>query len=85
FGTGRIAPGTGILLAAPPRPSQPAILAASVTSTATGTFRATATGTGQGAISRANAITCPRGVPGGEASCSATADPHGQGLAIGGR
>ncbi len=85
FGTGRIAPGTGILLAAAPRPSQPAILAASVTYTANGTFRATATGTGQGAISRANAIACPRGVPGGEASCSATADPNGQGLAIGGR
>ena len=85
FGTGRIAPGTGILLAAAPRPSQPAILAASVTYTANGTFRATATGTGQGAISRANAISCPGGVPGGEATCTATADPSGQGLAIGGR
>jgi gamma-glutamyltranspeptidase/glutathione hydrolase len=85
FGTGRVAPGTGILLAAPPRASQPAILAASVTYTSNGTFRATTTGTGQGAVSRANAIACPGGVPGGEASCTATADPHGQGLAIGGR
>ncbi len=86
FGTGRIAPGTGILLAAAPRPSQPATLAATITYTTSGsTFHATTTGTGQGAISRANAITCPGGVPGGEASCTATADPSGQGLAIGGR
>ena len=34
---------------------------------------------------RANVISCPGGVPGGEASCSASADPRGQGLAIGGR
>ncbi len=86
FGTGRIAPGTGILLAAAPRPSQPATLAATVTYTTSGsTFHATTTGTGQGAISRANAIACPGGVPGGEASCTATADPSGQGLAVGGR
>ncbi len=85
FGNGRIAPGTGVLLAAPPRAGQPAPLAASITYTAGGTFRATATGTGRGAISRANAISCPGGVPGGEATCTATADPSGQGLAIGGR
>ena len=34
---------------------------------------------------RANAIVCFNGVPGGEASCTASVDPHGQGLAIGGR
>jgi gamma-glutamyltranspeptidase/glutathione hydrolase len=34
---------------------------------------------------RANIISCPGGVPGGEASCTASADPRGQGLAIGGR
>ena len=34
---------------------------------------------------RANVIACPDGVPGGEASCTASADPRGEGLAIGGR
>jgi gamma-glutamyltranspeptidase/glutathione hydrolase len=34
---------------------------------------------------RANIISCPGLVPGGEASCSASADPRGQGLAVGGR
>ncbi len=85
FGTGRIAAGTGILLAASPNIAPAATLAASVTTTQGGTFRAASTGTGQAAISYANTITCPGGVPGGEASCTATADPHGQGLAIGGR
>ncbi len=85
FGTGRIAAGTGILLAASPATSPPAPLAASITTTPSLTFRAASTGTGQGAISYANAITCAAGIPGGEASCTATADPHGQGLAVGGR
>jgi len=34
---------------------------------------------------RTNLISCPNAVPGGEASCTASADPRGQGLAIGGR
>jgi len=34
---------------------------------------------------RANIISCPGTVPGGEATCTAIADPQGQGLAIGGR
>jgi gamma-glutamyltranspeptidase/glutathione hydrolase len=85
FGTGRIAAGTGILLAASPNTTPPATLAASVTTTPGGSFRAASTGTGQAAISYANTITCPGGVPGGEATCTASADPHGQGLAIGGR
>jgi gamma-glutamyltranspeptidase/glutathione hydrolase len=34
---------------------------------------------------RANVISCPGTVPGGEATCTASADPRGQGLAIGGR
>jgi gamma-glutamyltranspeptidase/glutathione hydrolase len=34
---------------------------------------------------RTNVISCPGGVPGGEASCVATADPRGLGLAVGGR
>ena len=83
FGTGRIAPGTGILLSAAPH--TPPTLAATVTTTANLTFRSATTGTGNGAVSRANAISCPGGVPGGEATCTATADPNGQGLAIGGR
>ncbi len=85
WGTGRIAAGTGILLAASPATVPPATLAASVTTSPSGSFRAASTGTGQAAISYANTIACPGGVPGGEATCTATADPHGQGLAIGGR
>lgn len=86
FGTGRIAAGTGILLAASPRTTPNATLAASISYSSAGlTFRAATTGTGTGAISRANSIACPGGVPGGEATCTATADPNGQGLAIGGR
>ncbi len=86
FGTGRIAQGTGILLAAAPQNPPRAVLAASVTYNTSGlAFRAAHTGTGESAISRANVITCPGGVPGGEASCTAAADPRGQGLAIGGR
>ncbi len=83
FGTGRIAPGTGILLAAAPHAQ--AVLAATLTTSSGGAFRAVTTGTGTGAISRANAISCPGGVPGGEATCTASADPAGQGLAVGGR
>ncbi len=107
FGTGRIAPGTGILLAASPRavplPLLPAAIAYDAGSKA---FRAAVTGTGQAAAAaaaeqgldaalrnsparvpdpgRANIISCPRGVPGGEASCTASADPRGFGLAVGG-
>ena len=85
FGTGRIAPGTGILLAASPHTRPAPTLAASVTYTTGLSFRSAKTGTGDSAISRANSISCPNGVPGGEASCTASADPNGQGLAIGGR
>ncbi|MDE8345350.1 MAG: gamma-glutamyltransferase [Acidocella sp.] len=109
FGTGRIAPGTGILLAASPKATPTPELAAAIAYTADGlTFRAAATGTGQtGAAAaaadaiadalanrpaalvpspgRANVISCPGGVPGGDATCTATADPRGHGLATGGR
>jgi gamma-glutamyltranspeptidase/glutathione hydrolase len=105
FGTGRIAAGTGVLLAASPRAAQTPILAAAI-ATSGEKFRAAVTGTGQAgagvaastALSnvltnanvpipepgRANIIFCPAGVPGGEASCTATADPRGNGLAVGG-
>ncbi len=112
FGTGRIAPGTGVLLAASPRDVAAPQLAAGVAYTGGYGFRAAGTGTGQAGAAaaarlalteaitarhhqgdavtvpepgRANVISCPGGVPGGEASCSASADPRGQGLAIGGR
>jgi gamma-glutamyltranspeptidase/glutathione hydrolase len=109
FGTGRIAAGTGILLAASPAAGPTPELAAGIAySTGSGNFRAAATGTGQAGAAtaattalanalanqpntpvpdpgRANAITCPGGVPGGEATCTASADPRGQGLALGGR
>jgi gamma-glutamyltranspeptidase/glutathione hydrolase len=106
FGTGRIAPGTGILLAASPTAVPTPLLRAAIAYTA-GTFRAAVTGTGQrqapAAVAqglatalqqtsapvpdpgRTNIISCPGGVPGGEATCTATADPRGLGLAIGGR
>jgi gamma-glutamyltranspeptidase/glutathione hydrolase len=108
FGTGRIAPGTGILLAASPRAVPTPLLRAVIAySAGSGNFRAAVTGTGQTAAplaasqglynalnntpgvvtdpGRANIISCPGGVPGGEASCTASADPRSQGLAIGGR
>ncbi|MDR3505631.1 MAG: gamma-glutamyltransferase [Acidocella sp.] len=107
FGTGRIAPGTGVLLAASPHSNPAPDLAAAMAYT-DGTFRAAASGTGQGGAAeaaqtglanalaghpaaavpepgRANVISCPGGVPGGERSCAAVADSRGQGLAIGGR
>jgi gamma-glutamyltranspeptidase/glutathione hydrolase len=104
FGTGRVAPGTGVLLAAAPRVTP--ILAAGIAFNGE-KFRAAVTGTGQSGAAeavtaglanalantntpvpepgRANTISCPGGVPGGEASCTASADPRGNGLAIGGR
>jgi gamma-glutamyltranspeptidase/glutathione hydrolase len=109
FGTGRIAPNTGILLAASPRSGPTPILAAGIAYNAGNlNFRAAATGTGQqGAATaatdalanalaghpdvpvpnpgRANVISCPGGMPGGEGTCTASADPRGHGLAIGGR
>ncbi len=107
FGTGRIAPGTGVLLAASPRTAASPILAAGIAFNGD-KFRAAATGTGQSGAAqavtaglanalanapttpvpepgRANIISCPGGVPGGEATCTAVADPRGQGLALGGR
>ncbi len=106
FGTGRVAPGTGVLLAASPRANPAPVLGAAIANFPGGGFRAAVTGTGQeGAAAavaggmynalhnvpgqavpepgRANVISCPGGVPGGDASCSASADPRGQGLAIG--
>jgi len=108
FGTGRIAAGTGILLAASPRTNPTPDLAATVAYLPGSlNFRAATTGTGQAAATQAatiglanaltrgnnpipspgrvNTISCPGSVPGGEATCTATADPQGQGLAIGGR
>ncbi len=113
FGTGRIAPGTGILLAASPRVVPAPVLAAGIAyDSHSKAFRAAVTGTGQAAAAaaaeqgmyaalhntlakvpepgvrepgRANIISCPRGVPGGEASCTASADPRGFGLAVGGK
>jgi gamma-glutamyltranspeptidase/glutathione hydrolase len=106
FGTGRIAPGTGILLAASPRAVPTPDLAAGI-ATAGDHFRAAVTGTGQAAAAQsavdameaalhnrpaaipapghANIISCPGSVPGGEATCTATADPNGNGFATGGR
>ncbi len=105
FGTGRIAAGTGVLLAASPRAAQTPILAAAI-AMAGEKFRAAVTGTGQEAAGiaastalsnilsnaaaaipepgRANIISCPAGIPGGETSCTASADPRGNGLAVGG-
>ncbi|MGE4481031.1 gamma-glutamyltransferase [Acidocella sp.] len=108
FGTGRIAPGTGVLLAASPRTNPTPNLAAAMAYTSGGlAFRAAVSGTGQNesddaarigmtnaltgkdepipAPGRANIISCPGKVPGGEASCTASAAPGGNGLAIGGR
>ncbi|MDE1895837.1 MAG: gamma-glutamyltransferase [Rhodospirillales bacterium] len=108
FGTGRVAPGTGVLLAASPRTSPTPDLAAAMAYTTGGyAFRAAAAGTGQNEAAdaariglanalagqnqpvpepgRANVISCPGTVPGGEASCRASAAPGGNGLAIGGR
>jgi gamma-glutamyltranspeptidase/glutathione hydrolase len=108
FGTGRIAAGTGVLLAASPRTNPTPDLAAAMAYVSGNlNFRAAASGTGQSAAAqaaqiaitnalsktqspipspgRANIISCPGNVPGGEATCTATADPQGQGLAIGGR
>ncbi|HVE21346.1 MAG TPA: gamma-glutamyltransferase [Acidocella sp.] len=110
FGTGRIAPGTGVLLAASPRNVPAPQLAAGIAYDDALTFRAAAAGTGQAAAAaaarlaltdavsdgrhkvapvpdpgRADVIACPGGVPGGEGSCTASVDPRGQGLAIGGR
>ncbi len=109
FGTGRIAAGTGILLAASPRSNPVPLLGAAIAyGRDAGVFRAAVTGTGQQGAAvavadamyaalhnqpntlvpepgRANVISCPGGVPGGEASCTASADPRGHGLAVGGR
>ncbi len=107
FGTGRVAAGTGVLLAVSPRAVTTPLLAAGIAYKGD-EFRAAVTGTGQiGAaeavldglanalhktptaavpdLGRANVISCPGGVPGGEASCTANADPRGQGLAVGGQ
>ncbi len=110
FGTGRIAAGTGILLAASPHSNPTPDLAASIAYLPGNlNFRAASAGTGQSQAivanqiamtnaltpgkppiiipepGRGNAISCPATVPGGEASCTATSDLRGQGLAIGGR
>ncbi len=106
FGTGRVAAGTGVLLAASPRVAATPVLATGIAFNGE-KFRAAVAGTGQagaaGAVTaglanalanistpvpapgRADTISCPAGVPGGEASCTASADPRGNGLAVGGR
>ena len=108
FGTGRIAAGTGVLLAASPHSNPTPDLAATIAyAPGSNSFRAATTGTGQAAAAqaaqtaltnalsntqtpilapgRANSISCPTPIPGGESTCTATAAPQGQGLAIGGR
>ena len=108
FGTGRFAPGTGVLLAASPRTvPTPQLAGAMAYRTGNLAFRAEVAGTGQNeaetaaqiglanaltgantpipAPGRANIISCPGGVPGGEASCQASTSPGSNGLAIGGR
>lgn len=108
FGTGRIAPGTGVLLAASPKSAPTPLLRAVIAyARGNGPFRAAVTGTGQAEApaaasagmyaalhnttphipspGRANIISCPGGVPGGEGTCTASADPRGHGLAVGGK
>lgn len=108
FGTGRFAPGTGVLLAASPRTMPAPQLAGAIAYKAGNrAFRAAVTGTGQNEAEtaaqigltnaltganapipspgRANIISCPGGVPGGEASCQASTSSNANGLAIGGR
>lgn len=108
FGTGRFAPGTGVLLAASPRTNPTPQLAGAMAYTGRShKFRAAVAGTGQNEAEtavqiglqnaltgadtqipepgRADIISCPNGVPGGEASCSASTAASGNGLAIGGR
>jgi gamma-glutamyltranspeptidase / glutathione hydrolase len=53
FGTGRIAPGTGVMLAASPRDVPPPQLAAGIAYDEVLTFRAAATGTGQAGAAEA--------------------------------
>ncbi|WP_439598387.1 gamma-glutamyltransferase [Falsiroseomonas sp.] len=113
FGTGRMAPGTGIILAAAPGLGQvrPALLSAGLVHAPNlRGFRAAAAGSGQqaapmavalplarllggspaaGAVGsaaepgRTQLMSCPRYLPGGEASCVALTDPRGAGLAVG--
>jgi len=81
FGTGRIAAGTGILLAVSPRNAPVPVLAATITTNAAGRVTRITTGTGNAAISHANTITCT----GDTSSCTATADPGGLGLGLAGK
>lgn len=108
FGTGRFAPGTGVLLAASPQTNPTPQLAGAIAySGQHHKFRAAVAGTGQNEAEtaaqiglqnaltgantpipppgRADIISCPNGVPGGEASCSAGISAGGYGLATGGR
>lgn len=71
FGSGRFAPGTGVLLAASPRGLPAPVLNASVTTdAASGAVRAAAAG-------RGNVVTCP----GDHTTCTASASANG--LAVG--
>jgi gamma-glutamyltranspeptidase/glutathione hydrolase len=81
FGTGRIAAGTGILLAVSPRNAPVPVLAATITTNTAGRVTRITTGTGNAAISRANTIICT----GDTSSCTATADPGGLGLGLAGK
>jgi gamma-glutamyltranspeptidase/glutathione hydrolase len=104
FGTGRIAPGTGVLLAASPA-AKPAPLLAAGIAWGNGAFRAAVGASGQNAAGlaaafamtealggggppvpepgRANSISCPAYVPGGDTSCRFSVDPRVAGLALG--
>jgi gamma-glutamyltranspeptidase / glutathione hydrolase len=65
FGTGRIAPGTGVLLAASPRNVPTPQLAAGVAYNGALTFRAAATGTGQAGAAEAARLALADAVSGG--------------------
>jgi gamma-glutamyltranspeptidase/glutathione hydrolase len=68
FGTGRIAPGTGILLAASPAAKPPPLLSAAVVWNADrGAFRAGVSGTGQNGAGLATAVALSRALAGGTA------------------
>ncbi len=109
FGTGRIAPGTGIVMAASPASVPPPLLAAAIAwNPSLRAFRAAVGGSGQEGAplavafdltnilarqplntpvpepGRADAIACPRYLPGSEDQCRWATDSRGSGLAVGG-
>ena len=79
FGTGRVLPEIGILLAAAPSGSiPPAPLAAALRRVAVADLFAAVPEPGRGMV-----ISCPGYVPGSTATCIGAADPRGGGVAIG--